>query len=258
MNILQHNIERFGMVTVMDVVLYDTTGVNAEPVLLLDTLKMTNITTEGSNKEVRGGIGNDLLISYDFGRTASIEMQDALVSPDSLAFLWGTNATAEGATNYHVVETGLAVDDGAGVGEIQLDAGVGFNDIVAGNYFALNTDGSEDKIAVAIDTAGVVTGALTIGEDYKVFFERTSSTGRSITLSNDNFPSAVKMIGTTFVIDQDSGKKKLVQIEIPKLKINSNFSFSMDAEGDASVFDFSGVALSNGGDLMKFKYLGNY
>jgi uncharacterized Zn ribbon protein len=66
------------------------------------------------------------------------------------------------------------------------------------------------------------------------------------------------MVGTTFVIDQDSGKKKLLQIIIPKLKINSNFSFTMDAEGDASVFDFNGVALSDGGQLIIVKYLGNY
>jgi hypothetical protein len=32
----------------------------------------------------------------------------------------------------------------------------------------------------------------------------------------------------------------------------------MDAEGDASVFDFSGVALANDGEIIRIKYLGNY
>lgn len=67
------------------------------------------------------------------------------------------------------------------------------------------------------------------------------------------------MVGETFVIDENTGVKKRIQIEIPKLKINSNFSFSLDAEGDASVFDFSGVALANGsGEIIKVKHLGNY
>jgi hypothetical protein len=111
LNILQHNIERFGMVTVMDVMLFDT-DTNA-PVLQLDTLKMTNISVEAEAKEIRGGIGNDMLISFDFGRTANIEMQDALVSPDSIAFLWGSQATTAAPVQYDVVETYETASNGA-------------------------------------------------------------------------------------------------------------------------------------------------
>jgi hypothetical protein len=104
-NILQHNIERFGMVTVMDVVLYDikNDGTQGAPKLFLDTLKMTNISTEGENKEIRGGIGNDMLISYDFGRTANIEIQDALLSPSSLAILFGTTKKAVTEISHNVL-----------------------------------------------------------------------------------------------------------------------------------------------------------
>jgi hypothetical protein len=49
-----------------------------------------------------------------------------------------------------------------------------------------------------------------------------------------------------------------MQIEIPKLKLNANFTLSFDAEGDPSVFDFSGVALSHNGDLIKVRTLGAY
>lgn len=106
-NILQHNVERFGMVTVMDVVLYDldANGKFLKPVLFLDTLKMTNINTEGSAKEIRGGIGNDMLINYDFGRTANIEMQDALLSTESLAILWGTEVGSTSLVDYNEVRT---------------------------------------------------------------------------------------------------------------------------------------------------------
>lgn len=255
-NILQHNIDRFGMVTVMDVVLYKVNS--SEPVLFLDTLKMTNISVEGNNKEIRGGVGNDMLISYDFGRTANIEMQDALLSPDSLSFLWGR--TGEGDP---LDETDVDYEDNE-VGKAALvDGTVQFTlentNAKDGTYSALNTDGTT-KGTVTV-TSGVVTaGSLTLvaGEDYRIFFTATEPTGKLITLTNDNFPSAVKLVGTTFVINERDGSKKRVQIEIPKFKINSNFSFTMDAEGDASVFDFNGVALADDGELIKFRYLSDY
>lgn len=81
---------------------------------------------------------------------------------------------------------------------------------------------------------------------------------KEVTLTNDNFPIAMKLVGTSFVIEEKTGKKKKIQIEIPKFKINSNFAFTMDAEGDASVFDFNGVALVQDGELMKIKFLGAY
>jgi len=275
-NILEHNIERFGMVTVLDVVLYEVNG--TEPKLVLDTLKMTNIAVEGSAKEIRGGIGNDMLINYDFGRTANIEIQDALVSPDSLAFLWGTKTGAATATEYQVVETYSTNASGALTFSYLAESAnlpVAQDDI-----YVLKADGSQRKLLadIAINTtSGIAT--VTFASDpefvadpsgltqitkfddsasYKIFFKRLSAVGKKIVLKNDNFPSAVKMIGTTFVIDEATGKKKLIQIEIPKFKINSNFSFTMDAEGDASVFDFSGVALASGGELIKLSYLGNY
>jgi hypothetical protein len=68
----------------------------------------------------------------------------------------------------------------------------------------------------------------------------------------------MKLVGESFVIEEKTGKKKKIKIEVPKLKINSNFSFTMDAEGDASVFDFSGVALAQDGELIKIQFLGEY
>jgi hypothetical protein len=263
-NILQHNIERFGMVTVMDVVLYEVDTTN--PLLFLDSLKMTNISVEGSNKEIRGGIGNDMLISYDFGRTANIEMQDALISPDSLAFLWGKVKDGEpvgvALVDYQVVETHKAVTD-EGTIQITLTNTDSLNTSSSIKAYGLNVEGTtkgEVTITSGVVTSKAGTGGLTLedGATYRIFFTAREATGKEIILTNDDFPSAVKLVGTTFVINEKDGKKKRVQFEIPKFKINSNFSFTMDAEGDASVFDFNGVALAQSGELIKFRYLGDY
>ena len=247
-NILQHNIERFGMVTVMDVVLFDiATGA---PKIYLDTLKMTNINTEGSGKEIRGGIGNDMLIQYDFGRTASIEVQDALLSPDSLALLWGTQVGTSNVTK-QVTANAVGADT---TGIVTLTATP-----VAGTVKVINAS-SGALIAGAVDGLEFTptTIAQTEGINVVVTFATVVANAKEIILTNDNFPQAMRLVGETFVIDETTGGKKLIQIDIPKFKINSNFSFSMDAEGDASVFDFSGVALADDGEIIKIKYLGDY
>ena len=246
-NILQHNIERFGMVTVMDVVLYDISnnGSQGAPKLFLDTLKMTNISTEGSNKEIRGGIGNDMLISYDYGRTANIEIQDALLSPASLAVLFGTvtKNVEEISHNVLVRKTADLPTPGA---------------IKAGSLYVYPVDGG-----TPIEEEGSQADFPTsISEPVRILWIQTLETPiagqKEVTLTNDNFPIAMKLVGTSFVIEETTGKKKKIQIEIPKFKINSNFAFTMDAEGDASIFDFNGVALVQNGELMKIQFLGEY
>lgn len=241
-NILQHNIERFGMVTVMDVVLYGLNGSGEfkKPVLFLDTLKMTNINTEGSAKEIRGGIGNDMLINYDFGRTANIEMQDALLSTESLAILWGTTVGSTSIVDYNEVRTSAP----SATAE-------------AGSVYIYPVDGTTTAIAEGASNFSDYTDGTS--PEARFIYQVAVTDKDQIVLTNDNFPSVLRMVGETFVIDENTGVKKRIQIEIPKLKINSNFSFSLDAEGDASVFDFSGVALANNaGEIIKVKHLGNY
>lgn len=318
-NILQHNIERFGMVTVMDVVLYDinANGSQGAPKLFLDTLKMTNINTEGNNKEIRGGIGNDMLISYDYGRTASIEIQDALLSPQSLAILFGINngpatvteishnvlVPASGTVTTGVIKAGsvfIYPTDGSSptlagstvpnpvsarsrvlwieevsatqvTGQTQAFTVLAENNVdlivqLPATALSVQTvvDSAEAGVAfvfdvvtkrVSIDAAALEAAAAGAGV---ITFTIAGSQFKEVRLTNDNFPIAMKLVGTSFVIEESTGKKKKIQIEIPKFKINSNFSFTMDAEGEASIFDFNGVALVQNGELMKIQFLGDY
>lgn len=102
-------LEKFGVVTVMDVDFYTTvrhkvsnenyevgewdakSTLEGEPVVHLDTLKITNINAEGPNKTATGGMSNDTLIKY--GKTFSMEMQDALGRYGVLTNLYGANAS---------------------------------------------------------------------------------------------------------------------------------------------------------------------
>ena len=105
-------IQRFGVVTVMDVKIFDTATVAHElgcendilseqtacdiakkclgltPICTLDTLKVANITQEGPTKTVTGGQNASPLLK--FGKTARLEMQDALGNNEALEALCGT------------------------------------------------------------------------------------------------------------------------------------------------------------------------
>ena len=97
--------KRFGIKEVADVGFYtvgtvkvDASGMvtaTAAPVLTLDTLKVSNIEFTAEQAEARGGKGNAPLIIWDYGREATITIEDALLSMDTLQAMFGdaTNDT---------------------------------------------------------------------------------------------------------------------------------------------------------------------
>lgn len=349
-NLIGHNLEKFGMITVLDATFYDvTTGV---PLIHFDTLKMSNISSEGQQKEIRGGQGAELLLTYDFGRTANVEVTDALASMYSLEYLWGGTIDKTSTFDYPKRKAGVVISNtlsavisaSATIGTVVgasapytatitvtgegLDYEVG--DILSatavggagtlGSGVVTVVSRATDTINVsstASMTAGAITnvkrkvyeiaiaaqmsdlkGKGTLGTAFKgsvgsklLDFEITAATAGSekaqagvrvnselsltsaityytvtadttedhtheLVLTSVDFPPIVKMVGDTFLLDQDTGKKIAMQIEIPRFKLDTNFSFTLEAEGDASVFDFSGVALSDGGNILIMRTLG--
>jgi hypothetical protein len=334
--LLSHFSEKFGIVTVVNATFYEVDGI--VPKISFDTLKMSNITSEGQQKEIRGGQGAELLLQYDFGRTANVEITDALVSVGSLEYLFGGQQTI-GTVSFprrieYTLDADLAnaalfaspldldtADRRSTVLFVKADGTKGKLTSTLIGTFVSNTTGAALKAGTKIvlfynatryvgankvyqttnvtawpttvqitdyaagtDTFTVVTqsdgdvftfalnGALptTLLTDYtpvstdviKVYYTSNANNGgvlgfREMVLKASDFPPIVRMVGETVVLDADTGKKVALQIEIPKFKLNANFTLSFDAEGDPSVFDFSGVALSHKGELIKVRTLGD-
>lgn len=115
----QKMIQRFGVVTVMNVDVYEgpentslwetmdaAAIINSlsNPLCHLDTLKVANATQEGPSKTVTGGQYSNPLIK--FGKSSRLEMQDALGNARALDALTGTvseAAAANGAVDYNQV-----------------------------------------------------------------------------------------------------------------------------------------------------------
>jgi hypothetical protein len=91
---------RFGIKEVADVTFYkiNNDGTRGDAVLYLDTLKVSNIEFTAEQSEARGGKGNAPLIIWDYGREATVTLQDALLSMETLALMFEDNA-AGGADN---------------------------------------------------------------------------------------------------------------------------------------------------------------
>lgn len=251
--LFQHQLDRFGVVTVMDVTLFDK--LTNKPVLFLDTLKMSTIAAEGQEKNVTGGKYADQLLTYNFGRSVSIEFQDALLSMGSMQEIWGATVNS---TNVKFHDK-LTVAYGTGIA-------TGYTALTKDEiFYAYNvTKGAEidlgvDKANVTV-TGGTVrfTAAPGATDQVTIHFMNAADTAGTYTpaeaiLRSSSFPKTVKLVGRTFILEQRTGAKVEIEVEIPKLKLASNFTLTMDAEGDASVFDFSGMALIDGDDKDIFK-----
>lgn len=274
-NVLDHNLGKFGIVTVIDAVLYaladkvvgGTTVVKkGEPILTLDTLKIANISSESSMKEVRGGQAATQLIIYDYARTINLEMQDALASMASLQYLLGAELTSQGVQK-HVQKTitagtagALVVTDCALVNgtELTLVEKNASGEPVASETITV----SGTNVTVADGDSTIVIAELstltpTVGDIYEVFGVASAASGASqITLQASSFTDNVKLVGKTFLIDQTSGQRRASEIIIHNFKLNPTFTLGFDSEGDAGVFDFSGMALEDpNGNMLTIKYL---
>lgn len=97
-------LEKFGIKEVADVKFFeigDVTSVTGngitfaegksaeDAVLTLDTLKVSTIEFTAEQSEARGGKGNAPLIIWDYGREVNVTLEDALVSMETLALLFG-------------------------------------------------------------------------------------------------------------------------------------------------------------------------
>ena len=90
--------DQYGIKEVADVTIYsihkkaDGSGdVYYVPALYLDTLKVTTVEKSAENTWATGGQGNSRLVSWDYGKTINLNLEDALCTPASLGLCWGGN-----------------------------------------------------------------------------------------------------------------------------------------------------------------------
>lgn len=162
--------KRFGIKEVADVTFYelDKWGYPGNPVICLDTLKVSNIEQTADQTDARGGKGSSPLIIWDHNKEITLTLQDAVLSNKTLEIMYG--------------------DQKSGV----------------------------------------------------------------VTISASTFPKTYYIEGSTFARDLKTGKDQIFKFIIPKAKVVSENTITMEAEGDPTVFDIKLRALRDtDGNMLK-------
>lgn len=243
-------LDRYGIKEVADVTFYKidpTTGNPAEPVLYLDTLKVSTIEQTAENTSARGGKGNPELIVWDYNKEITVTLEDALFSAKSMAVMFGSGGKdvtvgSSMSTIYKTVR-GKATADGTVTAASTVAVTInGKSAILSGlTYYDVNNGAS-----VATVTSGkeyIISGYLTNPSEGSV---------RVINIDANTFPGTYYITGDTYARSEVDGTDEFFQFIIPKAKVNSEVTLTMEAEGDPSTFSMTlKVLRPANGEMMK-------
>jgi hypothetical protein len=220
--------KRYGLKEVANVIFFDVS--TNKPAIFFDTLKVSTIENESESAEARGGQGNGRLMSWDFGRSASLTMQDALLSDKSLSLLAGTTVKT---TGIKAVGREVLTVSGGGVtlAETPIEGSVTVYEMQNGIML--------DEVTTFIVAGKDLDITGLDGKQVMAFYEYTviNADATQITFSANQFPATYRVVGDTVVRGEDGIDRKM-QFQIPKAKLQSTFSLTMDVE-NVSTFDFN-------------------
>lgn len=239
--------DRYGIKEVADVTFYkiNADGSKGAPVLFLDTLKVSTVEQTASSADARGGKGNPKLVSWDFGKEINVTLTDALFSPASMAIMFGDNdGVGTGNTEEKITKVAMArisanqadttveidAKDGRKTVKVLADGGATYN----------TTDGIvsvTDAKRVNITAENFTSQAA--GDKVFVHYEVTPTSKKVIDINADTFPGTYYITGDTFCRSDVTGEDDFFQFIIPKAKMSSENTITLEAEGDPSVFNLN-------------------
>ena len=243
---------RYGIKEVADVTFYKILqggGIGA-PVLYLDTLKVSTTEQTAENTSARGGKGNAELVMWDYGKEINVTLEDALFSAKSMAIMYGIDPD-EDTTDFAAVNkitktvnvsaiqvSGEDVIVSTAAGDIKIPTDVKFYDSKAKEVSAAG-DTAKAKYEAAKATAAYATFDINVE-------------GQEIVISAEKFPGTYYVTGDTYARSEDTGEDEFFQFIIPKAKVLSEVTLTMEAEGDPSTFNMNlKVLRPKDGKMMK-------
>ena len=229
-------LDRYGIKEVADVTFYalNDNGTPKYPVLYLDTLKVSTIEQTAEEADARGGKGNAALISWDYGKEITVTLEDALFSAKSMAIMFGNGSVDEyNDDNALIMKTEQFIATGTTLPAEGTSAS-GWSHLYEGpdgkRYTKLNPKFYDDK--------GTVVEALEATKKYFCSFD-VKVDGAIIDISANSFPGTYYVTGDTYARSETTGKDEFFQFIIPKAKVQSENTITLEAEGDPSVFNMN-------------------
>ena len=254
---------KFGVREICDVVLRakgtvkvgETTFSHDEPVIYFDSAKTSTVEGSATTVYATGGRGNNKLLAWEGEKSVTFTMEDALLSPLGFSILSGAGlvdaAQVDGGMKVHTTLT--TVVDVTNVSSSGIT--VNLKDLTGKEiaeekaYAFIMKDGQiVERLKPATPSEGSVTftrngkasGQLTGNQTVMIDFYVSVSKGAvEMTIEPDKFGGFYYLEASTLFRRQDNGQDMAAAFVIPKVKIQSNFTFSMASSGDPSTFTFT-------------------
>ena len=242
---------KYGIKEVADVVFYELNklGKPAFPVLYLDTLKVSTIEQTAESSDARGGKGNAALISWDYGKEINVTLEDALFSAKSMAIMFGNGKVNPYEGEHAFIMKTESFIASAAVASV-TDGTAPEGDFGWDKYFTA-PDGKRyekknpkfykaDAAFKANSDTELDNPVSKIEKDERYFCTYDLKVnGAVIEVSADSFPGTYYVTGDTYARSEASGTDEFFQFIIPKAKVQSENTITLEAEGDPSVFNMS-------------------
>ena len=228
-------LDRYGIKEVCDFTFYriEQGGAIGAPVLYLDTLKVSTTEQTADNTSARGGKGNPELITWDFGKEINVTLEDALFSAKSMAIMFGS-VTADGEADIDTTTSATKIMRTVPKANV-IDAQENTCKVeIRGTKYSL----SNVKYYKADGTVATVSGSAPADYAYAVG-EMPISEMATIEISPETFPGTYYCTGDTYARREDNGEDEFFQLIIPKAKVLSDNTLTMEAEGDPSTFSMN-------------------
>ena len=236
---------------VLDVTFYDT--VTNKPILFCDTLKLSTMEVTASQSFARGGKGNPKLLVWDFDKEAKFNISDALMSPKSFQLLSGNSVTTGTQKIYVRQDTEWVADtvdgtkmvDKGSLYPLTATAGGAItlaftpNEAVS-DILVYEASGDGGTALVAGTLVGKVLTNIAWANKKVVAYYSTNQTGvQTYLITASNFPGTYRIVGDTVIRNARTGKDEAFQLVVNNAKVQSNFTFSFQSDGDPSAFDMN-------------------
>ena len=259
-------LDRYGIKEVADVTFYEinTDGTPGKPVLFLDTLKVSTIEQTAETSEARGGKGNPVLISWDYGKEINVSIEDALFSPKSMNIMFGSAGAQLEAISGTVMKTSVVRigTDGKLPGYFSAEVYDANNGSAKKKVLMANPNATARADEVNYEDSGITLKEVVL-EDGTILtavkdettwlsFAQTNYAGKkafvkyeikvtksTITIDGNSFPGTYYVTGDTYARSDVDGKDQFFQFIIPKAKMQAENTITLEAEGDPSVFNMS-------------------
>ena len=212
--------------------------VKGQPVLYIDTAKTSTIEGAATTVYATGGKGNSRLIAWEGEKTLTFTVEDALLSPIGFSVLSGAGLfNLEGKkAQVHCTATALVDTNGA----VELEDNVSTEAPV---FVAIMENGSLSKMVSGLTVSeNKITGFAESDKGKQVFVDYYIEKKTGVTelqIDAENFAGYYYVEASTLFRRESDGKDLPAEIIFPRVKIQSNFTFTMASSGDPSTFTFT-------------------